>query len=138
MLYLFLIYYCLDDSTQIKVNNHGTRYMEMVILLNGPWVEKYRPKTLDEVVGQDHTISRLKRYVKEGNMPNLMFTGPGWCGENTSTAIALAKEMLGEYWRQNFLELNASDARGIDTVRNDIKSFCRLKAVGSPFQNYIP
>ena len=101
--------------------------------MNGPWVEKYRPKTLDEVVGQDHTISRLKRYVKEGNMPNLMFTGPAGVGK-TTTAIALAKEMLGEYWRQNFLELNASDARGIDTVRNDIKSFCRLKAVGSPFR----
>lgn len=101
--------------------------------MNGPWVEKYRPKTLDEVVGQDHTILRLKRYVKEGSMPNLMFTGPAGVGK-TTTAIALAKEMLGEYWRQNFLELNASDARGIDTVRNDIKNFCRLKAVGSPFR----
>ena len=101
--------------------------------MNGPWVEKYRPKTLDEVVGQDPTIIRLKRYVNEGNMPNLMFTGPAGVGK-TTTAIALAKEMLGEYWRQNFLELNASDARGIDTVRNNIKSFCRLKAVGSPFR----
>lgn len=107
--------------------------MKMVISMKGPWVEKYRPQTLDEVVGQDHTILRLKRYVKEGNMPNLMFTGPAGVGK-TTTAIALAKEMLGEYWRQNFLELNASDARGIDTVRNDIKNFCRLKAVGSPFR----
>lgn len=105
----------------------------MVICMKGPWVEKYRPQTLNEIVGQDHTISRLKRYVKEGNMPNLMFTGPAGVGK-TTTAIALAKEMLGEYWRQNFLELNASDARGIDTVRNDIKNFCRLKAVGSPFR----
>lgn len=107
--------------------------MKMVICMKGPWVEKYRPQTLDEIVGQDHTILRLKRYVKEGNMPNLMFTGPAGVGK-TTTAIALAKEMLGEYWRQNFLELNASDARGIDTVRNDIKNFCRLKAVGSPFR----
>ena len=71
--------------------------MEMVILLNGPWVEKYRPKTLDEVVGQDHTISRLKRYVKEGNMPNLMFTGPGWCGKNNychSTCKGNARRIL--------------------------------------------
>lgn len=101
--------------------------------MNGPWVEKYRPQTLDEVVGQDHIILRLKRYVKEGSLPNLMFTGPAGVGK-TTTAIALAKEVLGEYWRQNFLELNASDARGIDTVRNDIKSFSRLKAVGSPFR----
>lgn len=101
--------------------------------MNGPWVEKYRPQTLDEVVGQDHIIQRLKRYVKEGSLPNLMFTGPAGVGK-TTTALALGKSILGEYWRQNFLELNASDARGIDTVRNDIKNFCRLKAVGSPFR----
>lgn len=101
--------------------------------MQGPWVEKYRPQTLDEVVGQDHIIPRLKRYVEEGNMPNLMFTGPAGVGK-TTTALALAKEMLGEYWRQNFLELNASDARGIDTVRNDIKNFSRLKSVGAPFR----
>ncbi len=101
--------------------------------MQGPWVEKYRPQTLEEVVGQDHIIPRLKRYVEEGNMPNLMFTGPAGVGK-TTTALALAKEMLGEYWRQNFLELNASDARGIDTVRNDIKNFSRLKSVGAPFR----
>jgi replication factor C small subunit len=101
--------------------------------MNGPWVEKYRPKNLDEIVGQDHIIPRLKRYVKEGSMPNLMFSGPAGVGK-TTTALAFAKAVLGEYWRQNFLELNASDARGIDTVRNDIKNFSRLKAVGSPFR----
>ncbi len=101
--------------------------------MNGPWVEKYRPKNLDEVVGQDHIIQRLKRYIKEGSMPNLMFTGPAGVGK-TTTALALGKALLGEYWRQNFLELNASDARGIDTVRHNIKNFCRLKAVGSPFR----
>lgn len=101
--------------------------------MNGPWVEKYRPQTLDEIVGQDHIIQRLKRYIEEGSMPNLMFTGPAGVGK-TTTSIALAKAVLGDYWRQNFLELNASDARGIDTVRNNIKNFCRLKAVGSPFR----
>ena len=101
--------------------------------MNGPWVEKYRPQNLDEVVGQDHIIHRLKRYIDEGSMPNLMFTGPAGVGK-TTTAIALAKAVLGEYWKQNFLELNASDARGIETVRNNIKNFCRLKAVGSPFR----
>ena len=99
----------------------------------GPWVEKYRPQTLDDIVGQQQIITRLKKYVDTESMPNLMFTGPEGVGK-TTTALALAKEILGEYWRQNFLELNASDARGIDTVRTNIKNFCRLKPVGAPFR----
>jgi replication factor C small subunit len=88
---------------------------------------------LDDVVGQTHIVSRLKQYVEEGSMPNLMFTGPAGVGKTTS-ALALVKAILGEYWRQNFLELNASDARGIETVRTNIKNFCRLKPVGAPFR----
>ena len=101
--------------------------------MSGPWVEKYRPQSLDDIVGQEHIINRLKKYVGEESMPNLMFTGPAGVGK-TTTALALVKSILGEYWRQNFLELNASDARGIDTVRNDIKNFCRLKPVGAQFR----
>ncbi|WP_295722518.1 replication factor C small subunit [uncultured Methanobrevibacter sp.] len=99
----------------------------------GPWVEKYRPQTLDEVVGQEHIVKRLKKYTNEKSMPNLMFSGPAGVGK-TTTALALAKSVLGEYWKNNFLELNASDARGIDTVRNQIKNFCKLKPVGAPFR----
>lgn len=99
----------------------------------GPWVEKYRPQTLDDIVGQEAIVDRLKKYVGEESMPNLMFTGPAGVGKTTA-AIALVKSILGEYWKQNFLELNASDARGIETVRNNIKNFCRLKPVGAPFR----
>lgn len=101
--------------------------------MSGPWVEKYRPQKLEEIVGQKQIVARLQKYVGENSMPNLMFTGPAGVGK-TTTALALAKSILGEYWRNNFLELNASDARGIDTVRNDIKNFCRLKPVGAPFR----
>ena len=101
--------------------------------MSGPWVEKYRPQKLDEIVGQNHIVNRLKKYIDEESMPNLMFTGPAGVGK-TTTALALVKAILGEYWRQNFLELNASDARGIETVRNNIKNFCRLKPVGAPFR----
>ena len=101
--------------------------------MNTPWVEKYRPKTLDDVVGQDQIVKRLKRYEEERAIPNIMFTGSAGVGK-TTCALALVKSLLGEYWQQNFLELNASDARGIDTVRNEIKSFCKLKAVGAPFR----
>ncbi|MDL2246152.1 replication factor C small subunit [Methanobrevibacter sp. OttesenSCG-928-K11] len=101
--------------------------------MNGPWVEKYRPQKLEDIVGQDQIVKRLEKYVDEESMPNLMFTGPAGVGK-TTTALALVKLILGEYWRQNFLELNASDARGIETVRKDIKNFCRLKPVGAPFR----
>ena len=101
--------------------------------MSGPWVEKYRPQKLEDVVGQKQIINRLEKYVGEKSMPNLMFTGPAGVGK-TTTALALVKSILGEYWRQNFLELNASDARGIETVRNNIKNFCRLKPVGAPFR----
>lgn len=101
--------------------------------MNIPWVEKYRPQTLDDVIGQEQIVKRLKRYVEEESLPNIMFTGSAGVGK-TTCALALAKALLGEYWQQNFLELNASDARGIDTVRNQIKSFCKLKAVGAPFR----
>lgn len=101
--------------------------------MTGPWVEKYRPQKLEDIVGQKQIVARLQKYVGENSMPNLMFTGPAGVGK-TTTALALAKSILGEYWRNNFLELNASDARGIDTVRNDIKNFCRLKPVGAPFR----
>jgi len=101
--------------------------------MSGPWVEKYRPQKLEDIVGQKQIVSRLEKYVGENSMPNLMFTGPAGVGK-TTTALALVKSILGEYWRQNFLELNASDARGIDTVRDRIKSFCRLKPVGAPFR----
>lgn len=101
--------------------------------MSGPWVEKYRPQELKDIVGQKQIINRLEKYVGEESMPNLMFTGPAGVGK-TTTAIALVKAILGDYWRQNFLELNASDARGIETVRNNIKNFCRLKPVGAPFR----
>ncbi|MDR0911637.1 MAG: replication factor C small subunit [Methanobrevibacter sp.] len=100
---------------------------------SGPWVEKYRPQKLEEIVGQQHIVKRLEKYVLQESMPNLMFTGSAGVGK-TTTSLALVKSILGENWRANFLELNASDARGIDTVRNQIKDFCRLKPVGTPFR----
>jgi len=97
------------------------------------WVEKYRPKTLDEVVGQDHIVERLKAYVKQKSMPHLLFSGPPGVGK-TACAISLARETFGENWSSNFVELNASDERGINVVREKIKNFARTAPIGAGFR----
>lgn len=94
------------------------------------WIEKYRPMKLDDVFGQDETIERLKSYVHSGNLPHLLFTGPPGIGK-TASAVSVAREMFGDGWNENFTELNASDERGIDVVRNKIKSFAKTAPIGS-------
>ncbi len=98
-----------------------------------PWVEKYRPKKLDEVFGQANISQRLKSYIEKRNVPHQLYSGPAGVGK-TSCAIALAKELYGENFSQNFLELNASDERGIDVVRQTIKDFARTLAFNADFK----
>ncbi len=93
------------------------------------WIEKYRPVTLADIVGQDDIVERLQSYVKTGNLPHLLFTGSAGVGKTTA-AVALAREFFGESWNLNFRELNASDERGIDVVRNQIKQFARTSPLG--------
>jgi len=94
-----------------------------------PWTEKYRPKTLDEMVGQEEVVARLKAYAEKKEMPNLLFAGPPGTGKTTA-AMALAREIFGDSFEQNFLELNASDERGINVVRETIKEFARTLPFG--------
>ncbi|QYZ78471.1 replication factor C small subunit [Methanofollis formosanus] len=93
------------------------------------WIEKYRPQTLADMVGQAEIVERLRSYVRSGDLPHLLFTGPAGVGKTTA-AVALAKEFFGETWQMNFRELNASDERGIDVVRNQIKQFARTSPLG--------
>ncbi len=98
-----------------------------------PWVEKYRPTKLSDIVGHEQIVKRLKQYVENKNMPNMLFSGTAGIGK-TSAAVALAKELFGETFKQNFLELNASDERGIDVVRNTIKDFARTLSFDADFK----
>jgi len=93
------------------------------------WIEKYRPTSLSDIVGQSEIIRRLKSYVASRNLPHLLFSGPPGVGK-TAAAISIVKEIYGENWRDNFIELNASDERGIDVVRTKIKNFARMAPLG--------
>src|SRR5512136_2909571 len=98
------------------------------------WVEKYRPKKLSDVIGQKSIVERLSDYVKTRSMPHMLFAGPAGSGK-TTCAIALARELYGDGWRNSLIELNASDERGIDIVRGKIKDFARAASiVGADFK----
>ncbi|MFB6174543.1 MAG: replication factor C small subunit [Candidatus Nanohalobium sp.] len=97
------------------------------------WTEKHRPDTLSEVVGQDKIVDRLEAFVEEDSIPHMMFAGPAGTGK-TTCAISLAKDLYGDNWRQNFMETNASDERGIDVVREKIKDFARTKSVNADYK----
>ncbi len=98
-----------------------------------PWTEKYRPKFLKDVVGQEKITERMTAYVKDKNLPHLLFAGPAGTGK-TTTALCLAREFFGENFKEGFLELNASDERGIDVVRGKIKEFARTMPIIMDFK----
>lgn len=88
----------------------------------GLLVEEYRPNKVSQMIGQDHIKPKLEEYVEKEELPHLMFAGGPGVGKTTA-AIAMAKEIYGDGWTDHFLELNASDERGIDVVRERIKEF---------------
>ncbi|MBS7653136.1 MAG: replication factor C small subunit [Candidatus Bathyarchaeia archaeon] len=97
------------------------------------WAEKYRPQSLDEMVNQSEIVSRLKRFVEERNLPHLLFVGPAGVGKTTAI-LALARDLYGPTYRNFILELNASDERGIDTIREKVKLFART----APMSGEVP
>jgi len=98
------------------------------------WTEKYRPKNYLEFAGQENIIKRISALTNSLNIPHLLFAGPAGTGKST-LALIVVKELFGESWRENYLELNASDERGINIVREKVKNFARTKSLGkTPFK----
>ena len=121
-----------DDILPRSENKHVRDCQDRDAIL--PWTEKYRPKKLSEVVGQHEIVKTLHEFVKNKNMPNMLFAGPPGIGKTTS-ALALARDLYKDNLSGNFLELNASDERGIDVVRGNIKEFARSVSLShAPFK----
>ncbi|KAJ2919482.1 hypothetical protein MD484_g867, partial [Candolleomyces efflorescens] len=97
---------------------------------NLPWVEKYRPVTLDDVVSHQDITATINRFIEKNRLPHLLFYGPPGTGK-TSTILAVARRIYGADYRKQILELNASDDRGIDVVREQIKQFAETRTLFS-------
>jgi replication factor C small subunit len=101
------------------------------------WAEKYRPKTLTEMVNQKAIVERLSSFAKSRNVPHCIFAGPPGTGKTTA-ALCLARDLYGQAYREHLMELNASDERGINVVRETVKTFARVRTLGEiPFKILI-
>ncbi len=98
------------------------------------WTEKYRPAVFDEMAGQEEVVRRVKSLTESQNIPHLLFAGPAGIGKST-LALIVVKSLFGEKWHDNYLELNASDERGIGVIREKVKDFARTKPLSNiPFK----
>merc|ERR1711997_30295 len=110
---------CLQNrEMSVKEASSGERHV--------PWIEKYRPETFQEIVGNQETVSRLSVFARDGNVPNIIIAGPPGVGK-TTTILCLARQLLGPSIKEAVLELNASNERGIDVARSRIKMFAQQK-----------
>src|SRR3989338_11605920 len=94
------------------------------------WTEKFRPAKFEEIAGQKEIIRKIKALVETKNIPHMLFSGPAGVGK-TTLSLVIAKELHKGNWRSNFLELNESDTRGIDIIRNEVKNFAKTMAVNT-------
>mmetsp|Transcript_9043 Transcript_9043/g.13543 ORF Transcript_9043/g.13543 Transcript_9043/m.13543 type:complete len:345 (-) Transcript_9043:104-1138(-) len=120
----------------MKASKSGGRVLEEA-KKSLPWIEKYRPKTLDDIAHQEHVVKALRQTLETGNLPHLLFYGPPGTGK-TSTILAVARQLYGpNLLRKRVLELNASSDRGIKAIREKVKTFAKV-AVGNQVEKGYP
>ncbi len=101
----------------------GTRSMSQM------WVEKHRPKSVGDIRGQAAVVNRLEVYAESGTFPHMLFAGPPGTGKTTA-ALALTRDVFTDSSRENTLEMNASDERGLESIRTKVKQFARSAPLG--------
>ncbi|KIJ55338.1 hypothetical protein M422DRAFT_199503 [Sphaerobolus stellatus SS14] len=116
----------MDVTTSISSKGKGKAGQRVVDNENLPWVEKYRPVTLNDVVSHQQITSTIEKFIEKNRLPHLLFYGPPGTGK-TSTILAVARRIYGNDYKKQTLELNASDDRGIDVVREQIKQFAETR-----------
>jgi replication factor C subunit 2/4 len=124
----------MEKFNKPKVND--TQRLFQTYSSEKPWVEKYRPKTLDDIIGNEKEIINLKNMVEQGSIPNLILAGNQGSGK-TSSILCLCRQLLGSNIKETVLELNASDDRGISVVREKIKMFAQKKVTLKPGSHKI-
>lgn len=118
----------------LHTNLYKKTFQEILMSQSDIWTERYRPTKFEDLVGQHEIIKRVSSLVQAMNIPHLMFAGPAGTGKST-LALIVVKALFKEAWRENYLELNASDERGIDVIRQKVKDFARTKALDTiPFK----
>ena len=126
----------LARAVSIQQRRGRPRSLTLTCAMPHRWIEKYRPSVMADVVGNEDTVSRLRVIARDGNMPNVIIAGPPGTGKTTSI-LCLARALLADQFKEGVLELNASDDRGIDVVRNKIKMFAQKKLTLPPGRHKI-